>query len=203
VIVDIGDFPARASSDRLAPEKRASAREETAMPTNAHPWIVDQAAMYTAYHRDHRNVMTHVVGVPAIVFAIVVLARLMPIPFLAEALVIGFAIFYVRMQALAGALTAAGLVLALMISGGIASLGTAALWIAFVVFFVGGWIIQLVGHSLYEGRRPALADNLLQIFVAPMFLVFEALFATGRMLDLRDEIERRSHAHDLKPVAAE
>ncbi len=36
-----------------------------------------------------------------------------------------------------------------------------------------------------------------------MFLVFEALFASGRMQDLRDEIARRSRAYDAVPAAAE
>src|SRR5262249_57547688 len=48
----------------------------------------------------------------------------------------------------------------------------------FVGTFVGGWIVQLVGHGI-EGKRPALADNLLQIFNAPLFLVVEVLLALG------------------------
>ena len=45
-------------------------------------------------------------------------------------------------------------------------------WIWFGILFVGGWILQLVGH-VFEGRKPALADNLFQIFVAPIFLAAE------------------------------
>ncbi len=44
--------------------------------------------------------------------------------------------------------------------------------------FVGGWILQLVGH-VFEGRKPALTDNLFQIFVAPIFLCAELFFALG------------------------
>jgi uncharacterized membrane protein YGL010W len=50
----------------------------------------------------------------------------------------------------------------------IADQGTLAGWIWFAVLFVGGWILQLVGH-VFEGRKPALVDNLFQIFVAPIF----------------------------------
>jgi uncharacterized membrane protein YGL010W len=35
-----------------------------------------------------------------------------------------------------------------------------------------------VGHA-FEGRKPALADNLFQIFVAPIFLAAEVFFALG------------------------
>lgn len=48
----------------------------------------------------------------------------------------------------------------------------------FAGLFVGGWILQLVGH-VFEGRRPALADDLFQIFVAPIFLAAEVFFALG------------------------
>ena len=51
-------------------------------------------------------------------------------------------------------------------------------WTWFAILFVGGWILQLVGH-VFEGRKPALADNLFQIFVAPIFLAAEVFFALG------------------------
>lgn len=54
----------------------------------------------------------------------------------------------------------------------------------FAAAFVGGWAAQLVGHAI-EGRRPALADNVLQIFNAPLFLTAEVLVALGFRSDLR------------------
>jgi uncharacterized membrane protein YGL010W len=53
----------------------------------------------------------------------------------------------------------------------------------FSTTFVLGWIVQLVGHAI-EGRRPALADNLLQIFNAPLFLTIEVLSHFGLRHDL-------------------
>jgi uncharacterized membrane protein YGL010W len=55
--------------------------------------------------------------------------------------------------------------------------------------FLGGWAIQLIGHA-FEGRRPALADNLLQIFNAPLFLTVEVAFLLGLRQDLRAAAER-------------
>ena len=46
----------------------------------------------------------------------------------------------------------------------------------FFATFVGG--IQLLGHY-FEGKRPALTDNLMQIFKAPLFLIVEVLFLLG------------------------
>jgi uncharacterized membrane protein YGL010W len=50
------------------------------------------------------------------------------------------------------------------------------------------WLAQFVGHGKFEGRAPALLDNLVQaIFLAPFFVWFEILF----MLGYRPELKRR------------
>jgi uncharacterized membrane protein YGL010W len=66
------------------------------------------------------------------------------------------------------------------------SSGTA--WAVFAVFFVGGWAFQLLGH-VWEGRRPALADNLFQAFIGPMFIMAEILMALGLKQELKAVIE--------------
>jgi len=70
-----------------------------------------------------------------------------------------------------------------------ASFGVGAVW--FLALFVGGWALQLWGH-VYEGRKPALVDNLFQVFVAPIFLAAEALFALGYKPKLHEEVQRRA-----------
>jgi uncharacterized membrane protein YGL010W len=66
-----------------------------------------------------------------------------------------------------------------------------AIW--FVVFFGGGWVIQLVGH-VFEGRKPALVDKFLQIFVAPIFLAAEVFFALGYKPKLHEAVQKRALA---------
>jgi uncharacterized membrane protein YGL010W len=61
----------------------------------------------------------------------------------------------------------------------------------FIVLFAGGWVVQLVGH-VFEGRKPALADNLFQIFVAPIFLCAEVFFALGYKPDLHASVQKRA-----------
>jgi uncharacterized membrane protein YGL010W len=56
---------------------------------------------------------------------------------------------------------------------------------------VGGWILQLVGH-VFEGRRPALADNLFQIFIAPIFLCAEIFFALCYKPGLQSLVQQRA-----------
>ena len=66
------------------------------------------------------------------------------------------------------------------------ALGSAsAVWMAFIALFVGGWVLQFVGHH-YEGKRPALLDNIFQGFIGPMFLVAESLVVMGQRSDLAD-----------------
>jgi uncharacterized membrane protein YGL010W len=73
----------------------------------------------------------------------------------------------------------------------IAAGGAARAWIWFGALFIGGWILQLVGH-VFERRRPALVDNLFQIFVAPIFLCAEIFFALGYKGRLQEAVQRRA-----------
>ncbi|KAJ1569849.1 hypothetical protein HK096_000285, partial [Nowakowskiella sp. JEL0078] len=42
------------------------------------------------------------------------------------------------------------------------------------------WIMQFIGHGVYEGRAPALLDNLVGALVlAPLFVWIEILFNFG------------------------
>ena len=82
-----------------------------------------------------------------------------------------------------------------------AKLGSQTGWTVFAVTFVGGWIFQLVGH-VFEGRRPALTDNLLQALVAPMFLAAETAFAMGLRRELHEALEARWPAYAAKVKVA-
>ena len=159
--------------------------------------LEDQMSFYAAYHQDPRNKATHFIGVPAIAFSLMV-----PLGWL-RADVGGFAlsgalvvaavlVLYYLMLDLPLGLALAGM-FALMLWAAEplsrAPLATSATW--FLVLFVGGWALQLWGH-VYEGRRPALVDNLFQIFVAPIFLAAEAFFALGYKPQLRAAVQKRA-----------
>lgn len=52
------------------------------------------------------------------------------------------------------------------------------------------WIAQFIGHGKYEGRKPALLDNLVQaLFLAPLFVWYEVLFKMGFYKGLQKEVE--------------
>ena len=70
-----------------------------------------------------------------------------------------------------------------------AAFGVSLAW--FLVLFIVGWALQLWGH-VFEGRKPALVDNLFQIFVAPIFLAAEVFFALGYKPKLHEAVQRRA-----------
>ena len=60
--------------------------------------------------------------------------------------------------------------------------------VASTAVFIVSWIAQFIGHGVYEGRAPALLDNLMQALVlAPFFVFMEALFKFG----YRPELQKR------------
>ena len=60
-----------------------------------------------------------------------------------------------------------------------------------IALHVGSWIAQFVGHGKFEGRAPALLDNLFQaFFLAPLFVWMEILFALGYRPELQTRIDK-------------
>lgn len=163
-------------------------------------WFFEQLAMYAAYHRDIRNQLTHHVGVPMIVFSLIVAASTVPllaleagVITLATALMTVLLLLYIIGSPLVGTIAVIIYGTLLFFGEKIALQGTEnALWVA-LALFVLGWIIQFIGH-IFEGRKPALFDNALQIFMAPAFLIAEVLFLMGLEKGLKAEIEARMPA---------
>ena len=156
--------------------------------------LAQALSSYREYHRDQRNVATHVVGIPMIVLSITtLLARPVwvegGIAITPAIIAAGLAaVFYLRLDLLTGLLMTA--LLALFVTGGhmIAHASTTAWLGGGIGLFVVGWIFQLVGHK-FEGRKPAFVDDLRSFLVGPLFVVVEGLFALGLLGSLKREIE--------------
>jgi uncharacterized membrane protein YGL010W len=68
-----------------------------------------------------------------------------------------------------------------------------------VAVHVVSWILQFVGHGKFEGRKPALLDNLVQaLFLAPLFVWYEVLFKMGFYKGLKREVEAGVEAEIAK-----
>jgi uncharacterized membrane protein YGL010W len=152
-----------------------------------------QLASYASVHRDWRNKATHFVGIPIIVFSLLLILSLWHFEVgdrqwtlslaVAVVAVLGWMALDLGIGIIMGLLMAVAWYAAQALAG---ALGSAqAVWIAFLALFVGGWILQFVGHH-YEGKRPALIDNIFQAFIGPMFLVAETMVMMGRRTDLAE-----------------
>ena len=159
--------------------------------------LIDHLSQYADYHRDPRNIHTHFVGVPMIMFAVVVLLSrpawmvgelpLSPALFAALAA----CLFYFRLDARFGVAMAALLAAMLAVAQWLAA-QTLTVWLgAGVGLFVVGWVIQFVGHY-YEGRKPAFVDDLVGLIVGPLFVVAEWAFALGLRKEVQAAVEQRS-----------
>lgn len=162
-----------------------------------HGYFIAQISRYASYHRDGRNKATHFVGVPAIAISLLLPPALVKFGAagwydisLATVVAVAVWLFWIAMDRPFGIATSLVFLPALPLAGWLAVHGAMAVWIVFSVLFVGGWSLQLVGHA-FEGRKPALLDNFMQVFIAPMFLVAEVAFALGLRKALAAEVEAR------------
>ena len=163
------------------------------MATSLDSFFARQLAVYASYHRDERNRATHFIGIPAIVFSILMPLALVRVDGVSAAVPVALLalIGWIALDRVIGLAMLAVILPMLIVAEWIArSYGSAIAWIVFAVFFVGGWLFQLAGH-VWEGRRPALADNLFQAFIGPMFIMAEVLMALGLKQDLKAAIDGR------------
>jgi uncharacterized membrane protein YGL010W len=151
---------------------------------------------YTAYHIDTRNKLTHFVGVPMIVYAIFIATAWFryiggeggPFASYATVLFIMLAIFYIKLNRQVGIAVTAAMFPLLWAADCVVRTSFSLSVKHFLVAFIVGWLIQFVGHW-FEGRKPALFDNITQSLNAPIFLVTEVFFMLGGLKDLKAKVE--------------
>ncbi|KAF2436492.1 DUF962-domain-containing protein [Tothia fuscella] len=164
-----------------------------------------QLKFYGAYHHNKVNIGIHVACVPLIMATSFLLASNspnLPVPDyiptipnlpinLGTVAAFLYGSLYILMEPVAGAL------LFPFIMGGAAAGNyllstygaTASYWAG--ALNIVSWIAQFVGHGKYEGRAPALLDNLVQaLFLAPFFVWFEVLFSLGYRPDLKARLDK-------------
>ncbi|KAK6383477.1 uncharacterized protein PV06_00926 [Exophiala oligosperma] len=167
--------------------------------------LENQLRFYGAYHHDPVNIAIHIVGVPIILWttfllgtntpAIVNLPSSIAIPYLelnaGTIFCLCYCALYILLEPVAGtglaALLLAGTAFGkyLTVTHGMA----ANFWAS--AGFVASWIAQFLGHGVFEGRAPALLDNLFQaFFLAPLFVWLEILFALGYRPELKNRVEK-------------
>ena len=161
--------------------------------------LVDQLSQYADYHRDGRNILTHFVGVPMILLAVVIVlsrpawglgdAGFMLSPAVVAAL--AASVYYMLLDMRYGIALAVALGVMLAIGVWLAQ-QTLAVWLGWGLgLFVVGWIIQFIGHY-WEGRKPAFMDDIVGLLIGPLFVLAEMGFVIGLRKEVQHAVEERS-----------
>jgi uncharacterized membrane protein YGL010W len=159
--------------------------------------FVEHLSNYAQYHRDSRNILTHLVGVPVIVFAVIVLLSRPSFEVGGMSLtlaIIGYiaaTLFYLRLNITFGLLMATMMAAGIYAANIIATASTVVWLSTGIGLFIGGWIVQFIGHH-YEGKKPAFVDDLVGLLIGPLFVTAEILFALGLFKSLKKDIEQRA-----------
>ncbi len=150
--------------------------------------FISKAQQYASHHTQKITKITNFIGVPIIIFSLMIffgfIKIVVPNVFsvsVSYILIILLLAYYLKVQWQL-ALTAAPLFFLLnYLASLIAANGpTTASFEIFFLLFIFGWIVQLIGY-FYEKNRPSLIDNFTQLFIAPLFIISEIYFHFGMM----------------------
>jgi uncharacterized membrane protein YGL010W len=159
--------------------------------------LEEQITQYAAYHRDRRNIATHFIGIPLIVFSVAMGLSLVHLPAMLGGLSIALVLtivsvaYYFKLDYTLGIAMLVYMAANLWLATTVAAMfpGATAAWIA-VGIFVLGWIIQFIGHK-FEGMKPAFFDDIMGLALGPLFVMTEAFFLLKWKPELQRYVEAR------------
>jgi uncharacterized membrane protein YGL010W len=150
-----------------------------------------ELASYADSHRDQVNGVMHIIGNPILFVAVVLPLSLLPVTVFgvqtsaAPLLVIPALILWMVFDVGIGLAIVATAIPLLLAAAAIAShVSIAWVWIIAVGLFVLGWALQIVGHQVFERKRPSLLDNPLHMLISPMYVFAKLFIALGFRPDL-------------------
>ena len=156
--------------------------------TMFHEIFIKQYVGYATHHQDHRNEITHFIGVPPIFMSVIFLLsgsvfRFGDLQIMGIPISIGL-IFFCLLAAswIALDIILGGIVFLLMLpvllyspswADAVEAGSVLGIWgvvLVFVSVQIFAWSFQILGH-VFEGRRPRILENFFQSTLAMMFLV--------------------------------
>eukprot|EP00092_Neocalanus_flemingeri_P023378 GFUD01025346.1.p1 GENE.GFUD01025346.1~~GFUD01025346.1.p1 ORF type:complete len:203 (+),score=48.74 GFUD01025346.1:158-766(+) len=161
-----------------------------------------QFIFYASYHNNPVNVAIHLFCIWNLVWSGLALQHHAPVfmdapAALAKVPLLGnlpiniamittliYVVTYVLMDPIAGSLGALLMLYLNQWTGQLVSAGEPVmglpLWQAVLGFHALMWIVQFIGHGVFEGRAPALLESWDQALItAPLFVILEVLFFFG------------------------
>lgn len=159
--------------------------------------LEEQITQYAAYHRDRRNIATHFMGIPMIVFAIILalngadtqlgLAH----PTLAVGIALLFILYYLMLDTALGFAMAVYMGLNCFLAAEVAALmSLSGITATALAIFIAGWVLQFLGHK-FEGMKPAFFDDIMGLAIGPLFMMVEVFFRLGLKPELQKHVEDR------------
>ena len=160
---------------------------------------VEQLSTYKSVHLNRKNINSHFIGVPMIIWSIALLLAsvsfeiestfinnylgIEQVNFTLAGIVPVIVLFYYLLLSLPLALFAFILFGPLMWSVHEVVTAEHHILIAIGVFVIG-WVIQFIGHH-YEKAKPAFLDDINQLLIGPLFVIAEVYFllGLGKVLD--------------------
>lgn len=136
--------------------------------------IEDLFEDYASYHRTAGNKFFHRVGIPMIVLSLFgMLARVVIFRTdqtavdLAVVLITLSSLFYLSLEWRLAALM-------LVTSTALYLIGRELSLTVNLALFILGWILQFVGHGVYEKKAPAFARNMVHLLIGPLWILNDA-----------------------------
>jgi uncharacterized membrane protein YGL010W len=152
---------------------------------------VEQLSTYKSVHLNPKNIRTHFVGVPMIIWSAFLMLGTLRFAWqdyeisLAMVLTLVVLCYYMALHMR----LALGLVLFILpvLYTTELMVHTEHPFVIAIITFVVGWIIQFVGHK-YEKAKPAFMDDMNQLLIGPFFLMAEVYFMMGWERELEEQI---------------
>ena len=137
------------------------------------PTVEALFADYAAHHKTRGNKLCHFIGIPIIVMSLLgLLAHLQVGPVNGGVLLLLVATAaYLALDWRLGTLM-------LLIGAALVVVGGALAPLTLVALQVVGWVLQFIGHGVYEKRSPAFFRNLVHLLVGPLWILEQAVRVT-------------------------
>jgi uncharacterized membrane protein YGL010W len=154
-----------------------------------------QLTEYVEYHRDPRNCAAHVLGIILLFLGAILPLTMWPISAfgghttLGVLLALPVLIYWVALDAAIGlAIVAAAVVLFAAANWIVDHIGVAGVWEITIALAVVGIGSQIIGHQVFERRKPSMADHPAHFLFGPPFVMAKLFIALGFRDDLAEII---------------
>ena len=152
--------------------------------------LMDMLTGYAAAHQNPFNVFVHMIGIPTIMFGVLIPLTWLQMEVsgvavsLAHVVMLGFFLFYLTLDVLFAVVFVVFALLIAQIATWVGAMPMAVSGTIAAVAFFGGYALQFIGHAV-EKSMPVLIKHPIQAnLAAPFFTVVEMF----KILRLRDDL---------------